>query len=603
MRPGETATLSVDVTLGSDWHIYSTTTPAGGPIPTEVRIEEGDRFRQVGAVIQPSPIWEYDPNFEIEVEYYGKSVTFALRVETRPGASLGESAIKGSITYMLCNPTSCLLPVSLPFAVSLQIVSGPPRSEYVPNASSTYSEMEQLDGVGSILDVGRAVSRGRLAFLSLAFTMGLIALLTPCVFPMIPITVSFFVKQESRSRVESVVKSAVYCLGIVLTFTGLGLLLAATLGASGANRFAANPLVNLLIAGLFVAFAFNLFGLYEIRLPSSLVSRLGKISGGSYGTILAMGLAFTFTSFTCTAPFVGTLLVLTSQGTWTWPLLGMLAFSAAFALPFFFLSLFPQGLAALPRSGSWLNSVKVVMGFLELAAALKFLSNVDLVLKWGILSREVFLAAWIAIFFVCAIYLLGKVRLPHDAPSNSVRPLRLVTSLGCLAFSLYLLSGLQGAPLGEFDAFLPPYGSSPVSKIRGGEDLSWQESYEEALSKAQRERKPVFIDFTGYACTNCRWMEANIFSEPDIRSMLKHFVLVQLYTDGVGEVYAQNRNFQEKRFGTVALPFYAVLSPADREVARFPGLTRDKQVFLRFLQIGLTEGAQAKRSFTPNRGI
>ncbi len=604
LRPGETATLWVDVELLPNWHIYSTTTPPGGPLPTEIRIESGDRFRQIGPVIQPKPVRDYDPNFEMNVEYFGESVKFGLRAEVVPGVPQGEAALKGSITYMLCDPSTCLPPTTLPFKVPLHIVAGPPREIYVTTIAPAAPGVEQLDGVGSILDVERAVSRGLLPFLSLAFSMGLIALLTPCVFPMIPITVSFFTKQANTDRAESVLKSLVYCLGIVFTFTGLGLLLAATLGASGANRFAANPFVNLLIAGLFVAFALNLFGLFEIRLPTGLVNRFGSVGGGGYWTILAMGFAFTLTSFTCTAPFVGTLLVLTSQGSWTWPLLGMLAFSAAFALPFFFLSLFPQGLASLPKSGGWLNSVKVVMGFLELAAAMKFLSNVDLVWKWGVLSREVFLATWIAIFAICAIYLLGKVRLPHDSPLESVGPVRLITSLGCLAFSLYLLSGLQGSPLGEFDAFLPPYGSQgSISNMRGGEDLSWEDNYEEALATARRDGRPIFIDFTGYACTNCRWMEANIFSEPDVRSMLGRFVLVQLYTDGVGDVYARNRDFQEVRFGTVALPFYAVLSPTDREIARFPGLTRDKALFLRFLQMGLAESAQAKLPQSLSKGI
>ncbi len=595
LRPGETVTVWIDVTLTEDWHIYSTTLPPGGPYPTEIRLEGSDDFRQVGPVIQPPPVKAYDPNFEIEVEYYPKEVRFGVRAEVSGAA--GQTRLKGLITYMLCNATSCLPPTTHTFELPLQIAAGAPRPQYVtglPPAASTAPDTEQFGGLGSVADVERAVSGGLGAFLYLAFTMGFLALLTPCVFPMVPITVSFFTKQENRSRADSVVRSLVYCAGIVVTFTGLGLLLAVTMGASGASLFAANPWVNLFITGLFIAFALSLFGLFEIRLPSSLLTRLSQVQGGSYGAILLMGFTFTLTSFTCTAPFVGALLVLTSQGAWTWPILGMLAFSAAFALPFFFLALFPQGLGALPQSGGWLNSVKVVMGFLELAAALKFLSNVDLVWGWGIISREVFLAAWVAIFILCGIYLLGKIRLPHDTPLESVGPLRLLNSLGCFAFSIYLFTGLFGAPLGELDAFFPPYGNQgSIAKIRGGEALTWQTDYEAALSEASSAQKPIFIDFTGYACTNCRWMEANIFPDPDVRSLLERYVRVQLYTDGLGEVYDHNRAFQETRFGTVALPFYAIISPKEEEIARFPGLTRDKSLFIRFLQKGISGALQA----------
>ena len=240
----------------------------------------------------------------------------------------------------------------------------------------------------------------------------------------------------------------------------------------------------------------------------------------------------------------------------------------------------------MPRSGGWLNSVKVVMGFLELAAALKFVSNVDLVWNWGLVSREVFLAIWIALFVVCGIYLLGKIRLPHDTPVESIGPFRLMSSVGCLAFSLILVTGLFGAPLGELDAFFPPYSQSGELASKGsanGPDLAWLEDMDEALSTAQDQGKLIFVDFTGYACTNCRWMEANVFTKPDIRRALGQYVRVQLYTDGQGERYDRNRAFQQDQFGTVALPFYVVLSAAGEEIVRFPGMTRDVGRFQQFL--------------------
>ena len=602
-RAGEILTVWIDVSLSSDWHIYSTTTPPGGPYPTEITLESNPSFRPIGRPIQPAPLVEYDPNFEMKVEYYGKSVRFGIQARVEENAIPGDAVLRGGVLYMLCNAFSCLPPTTHEFELPVIIEAGAARSAHIKSAAplggsaSGPQEEEPLDGTGSVADVDRAVNEGLGAFLYLSITMGLLALLTPCVFPMVPITVSFFTKQETGGRYDSVVKSLVYCGGIIVTFTGLGLVLAATLGVSGAALFAANPWVNLFITALFVAFALSLFGLFEIRLPHGLVNRLNQVQGGGYGAILLMGFTFTLTSFTCTSPFVGTLLVLTSQGTWTWPVLGMLAFSAAFALPFFFLALFPQGLSVLPKSGGWLNSVKVVMGFLELAAALKFLSNVDLVWNWGILSREVFIAGWIAIFVLCAFYLIGKIRLPHDSPLETVGPLRLMTSIGCTAFSFYLVTGLFGAPLGELDAFFPPYGSQgAIAKIRSGEELDWRGDYESALEEARITGKPVFVDFTGYACTNCRWMEANIFPDPEVSALLKRHVLVQLYTDGQGEKYERNRNFQQERFGTVALPFYAIMTPDDKVVTSFPGLTRDRDVFLQFVKRGLSGSARASVS-------
>ena len=585
-RIGEAVAVWIDVELSDDWHIYSATTPPGGPYPTEI-VLSGAGFRQVGAVIQPKPIVEYDPNFEMNVEYYHPKVRFEVRAEVGEGRP-GERVLSGEVIYMLCNATQCLPPNTYTFEVPVMVEAGPARAEYV--FSSVEAPAVPLDGTGSVADVERAITEGLSAFLYLSLWMGFLALLTPCVFPMIPITVSFFTKQETQSRRESVTKSLVYCGGIIFTFTGLGMVLAATLGASGAALFAANPWVNLLITAIFVAFALALFGLFEIRLPYGLLNKLNQVQGGSYGAILIMGFTFSLTSFTCTAPFVGTLLVLTAQGTWAWPILGMLVFSAAFASPFFFLALFPQALSSLPQSGGWLNSVKVVMGFLELAAALKFLSNVDLVWQWGIISREVFIAGWIAIFLLCGFYLLGKIRLPHDSVLDTIGPLRLLASSGCLAFGLYLMTGLFGAPLGEWDAFFPPYGSyGEIAKIRSGEpELTWRDDYEAGLAEAKAAGKPVFIDFTGYACTNCRWMEANIFPEKEVHALLKQFVRVQLYTDGRGEKYKRNRDLQEANFGTVALPLYAIMTPGGKEIAHFPGMTRDVDTFVSFLKQGLS---------------
>jgi thiol:disulfide interchange protein DsbD len=291
---------------------------------------------------------------------------------------------------------------------------------------------------------------------------------------------------------------------------------------------------------------------------------------------------------------VGTILVSASNGDWQKPLVGMLAYSAVFALPFFVLALAPQLLAQLPRAGGWMNSVKVAMGFLEVAAAMKFLSNVDLVWKWHIFTREVMLAVWIAIGVVLAFYLLGKFQLSHDSKPESIGAVRLASAVASLAIAFYLLTGLYGSPLGELESFLPPITENTKSGVqvtrrnqKASDELTWiTNDYQAALVKAKEENKPIFIDFTGYTCTNCRWMEANMFSKPAVSRELENYVLVRLYTDGEGEPYEDFQKMQEEKFSTVALPFYAVVKSTGERIKTFPGLTRDETEFLSFLKTG-----------------
>jgi thiol:disulfide interchange protein DsbD len=301
-----------------------------------------------------------------------------------------------------------------------------------------------------------------------------------------------------------------------------------------------------------------------------------------------MGLTFTLTSFTCTAPFIGTLLVMAAGGDWQWPLVGMLAFSTVFALPFFILALMPQWMASLPKSGGWLNAVKVLMAFLEVAAAMKFLSNVDLVWGWGIFTHDVVLASWVVIFVMMALYVLGLFRFAHDAPVQHVGIGRLATSLLCGTIGLWLMTGLVGKPLGELEAFLPPPPDalkSGVAIARASNELPWiMNDYEQALVVAKREGRRVFVDFTGYTCTNCRWMESNMFPREDVRARMSKFVLVRLYTDGEGEIFQQQQRLQQEKYKTVALPYYAIENADGTPVASFPGLTRDPAQFLGFLQ-------------------
>jgi thiol:disulfide interchange protein DsbD len=421
---------------------------------------------------------------------------------------------------------------------------------------------------------------------------------------MIPITVSYFLKHADGDHKRTIKLATVYSVGIIATFSALGMLLAVLFGAAGINLFAANPWVNLFIGALFLFFAFNLFGFYEISVPSSLLTKLDSITrteegkGSAYLGALLMGLTFTLTSFTCTSPFIGSLLVSTAQGDWKMPLLGMLAFSIVFALPFFVLAVAPRLLSSLPRSGGWLNSVKVVMGFLEIAAAMKFLSNVDLV--WGagfnetgvlnygkIFTRELVLIIWTVIGLGIVAYVLGFFKFKHDSPVKKITPLRIAFAALFFGLCIYLTTGVLGRKLGELESFLPPKNAKSMFNVLGNpnEELAWMTNdFQAALARARAENKKVFVDFTGYTCTNCRWMEANMFVLPEVREEMEKYVLVSLYTDGEGDVYERQQQFQQDTFSTVALPFYAVFDANGKPIATFPGLTRDKNEFVTFLR-------------------
>jgi thiol:disulfide interchange protein DsbD len=423
------------------------------------------------------------------------------------------------------------------------------------------------------------------AYIGLAAIMGALSLLTPCVFPMVPITVSYFTNRARKSRGEAVVQALVYGLGIILTFTAVGFTLAVGFGASGLNRFAADPWLNLAVTAMFIAFAASLFGVWEIALPSKLVNAASRADSGKgrvAGTLL-MGLAFTLTSFTCTAPFLGTLLVVASQGDWQWPLAGMLAFSAIFALPFVILAFVPQILASLPRSGPWLIAVKAVMGIVEIAAAMKFLSNVDLVWGWNIFTRNVVLGTWVVLAVVLVVYLAGLVKLGPVPRLGRPGAGRWALTAGAVALAVWLTSGLGGRRLGELEAFLPP---ADLSAMEG--ELHWDENnWDEVLAAATASDDRIFIDFTGYTCTNCRWMEANMFTRPDVMRELARYKRVRLYTDRPGEPYRGYQTMQEQLFQTVALPLYAVMTPDGKPLVYFSGLTRDPAEFIAFLRAGL----------------
>lgn len=602
-RNSETAILNFDLKVEKNFHIYSTD-PNIALNPTSTEFYDTTYFEVIGILEEPAPIIKYDPNFEQDMGIHKKSFTLSQKLKLVSNLDPGEYEIKGSLNYLACDPVKCI-PKWDDFSVILMIEDGPPRLDNVANVTPWYSlyamdddntddEVEKTGKEDADSMIDEAISKGLGSFILLSISMGFLALLTPCVFPMIPITVSFFTKIGETSGQSPLKSATIYTLGIITIFTSLGLALAFTIGATGANQIASSPWINLFIAGLFIYFAMSLFGYYEIELPSVLrqFSMKQEQRGGNIG-ILFMAMTFTLTSFTCTVQFVGLLLVAASQGEYFWPGLGMVLFASAFALPFFFLALFPQYLAKLPKSGGWLNSVKVTMGFLELGAALKFISNTDLVWQWGLFTRPVVLASWVVISVLMGIYLLGKIQLPHDTKLDIVGVPRLMLSTLFLSFGLYISTGLFGQPIhGLIDSYLPPdfaYASGQASnnKLTGSDgNLLWVESFSEGLEISRASDKPVFIDFTGYTCTNCRWMETNVFEEPQVQDLFANFVLVRLFTDR-GPLAREYQKMEVERFGTAALPFYVILSPKDKELARFPGMDPNVSKFVAFLEKGL----------------
>ena len=567
IRQGEVALITLDTELEYGWHIYAIYDVPDGPESTTVRIE-GSIVNQVGRIIEPQPIEDFDEGFMIITKYHENKPQFKIPVQISNDTPLGSYNLKSTVRYQVCNEGLCYPPNEYTQNIKLNVVEGPIRNDYAI-VNFDFDKKSILDITNN--KVG--------SFLLLSLSMGFLALLTPCVFPMIPITISFFLKRGEDKNTSPVKGALVYMLGIVMTFTLLGMLLAIFLGASGATQLASNPYVNLFIAFLFIYFAFSLFGFYEIDLPQSLKRfSLQRENSEGYAGILFMALTFTLTSFTCTVAFMGLILVAASQGEWFWPIIGMLMFSLAFASPFFLLALFPHYLTKMPQSGGWLNSVKVIMGFLEIAAAFKFISNTDLVWQWDIFTYEVVLSCWSIIMALCSIYIVGYIRFKNDSKIEFSYQ-RSLLSIAFLALSLYLLSGNFGYAInGTIESYLPPK--------KEYSNLDWVHSLEEGFELAKEDNRNIFIDFTGVTCTNCRWMETNIFKQESVEQLMKQFVLVSLYTDA-GENYLEKRQYQIDRFQTAALPYYVILDKEDSIIGEFPGMSRNVDDFIEFLESGL----------------
>jgi len=592
--PGGKVLLRMAGHIEDGWHLYSMSTPAA--IPTKIQLAPNPAIEKVRA-LQPQPKRAFDANFNSDTETYEGDVAFLLELELKKDAPAGPTELSLSARYQTCNPKMC---VPSKWSGTATLTVDPAASPAAIVIPAGFSEPQVP--VPSQPSTTAPPAEGLLAFLAVAFGFGLASIFTPCVFPMIPITMSYFLNRQSGGRRESIVQALVFCLGIIVLFSGLGLATTAILGPFGIVTLGSNPWVNGFISALFIAFGLSLLGAFEITIPSVILTRLNRSAdqGGFLGSML-MGLTFSLASFACVGPFVGTLLAASVSGGKTRPLIGMVTFATGLALPFFLLAVFPSYLKRMPRSGGWMARVKVVMGFVILAASLKYLSSLDQVLQLGFITRERFLAAWIVLFAMAGLYLLGFVRLEGIKPDENMGLGRLLSGVALLIFAISLLPGMFGGKLGDLDAYVPLGTQSTGLGGPGGESaLVWMKNqYREALDRARREGKLVLVNFTGYACTNCHWMKANMFTRPEIAAAMKNFVLVELYTDGTDAESEANQKVQLAKFNTVAIPFYAILDPDEKVLATFPGSTSDAAEFLAFLNKPAPAAAPAVNAAAP----
>ena len=614
-RPPGEVELRVHAQLEEGWHTYSVTQPPdNAATATNITVDGVVGLDSSEAPFQAYPPAEIKrPTDDIYQEVHHGEVTWVKTLTIADDATSGQIGVTGALTFQACTERQCLRPETISFALSGDIADLPVADPLVQVAGkagdSADAKTPAAADTNADSEMGDLRSQGLVPFLLAAFVAGFGALLTPCVFPMVPITVSFFLKQSEKKHHRPVTTALLYCFGVVITFTVLGLLMAAIFGATSINQLANNPWLNLTIAAVLIFFGANLLGMFEIRIPGWLLTwTAGKEQQGGILGVLFMSLTFTLVSFTCTFAFAGALLVWAAKGEFYWPILGMLAFSTAFSLPFFFLALFPSFLHKLPKSGGWMNTVKVTMGLIEVGAAFKFFSVADL--AWNpspiFFDYSLVVSAWMVIAICTGLYLLGLIRLPHDTPVETVSVIRLAAAVWFLGFAGYLASGLYGANPPEswvwdqIAAIAPPR----VSEAQEGDigpylehdGLRYALDYDRALEFAQQEAKPVFIDFTGVNCVNCRLMEKKL-ARPQNRERLAKFVRVQLYTDNVPGVsdeelvermLEKNRTLQETWFGDVTLPAYAIVTPDGENIlVRFKGQEVVDGEFTEFLDAGL----------------
>lgn len=607
-------------TIDSGWHLYSQNVPEDGPIPTTFSYhDESGTFKLVGNTKEEEGHTIDDPVFDMKIKFFEKQAVFEQNIEFIESIN----KISGTVEFMVCDDTRCLPPteVELVFNLPIDAVNPSGKTEGTSTIVAKSSKSESKKGLWGIFFI--------------AFLSGFAALLTPCVFPLIPMTVSFFTKQ-SKTKAAGIKNAIIYGISIIIIYVLLGTLVSLIFGADALNALSTNVWFNIAFFILLLIFAVSFLGAFEIMLPNSWANKVDKQAdrGGLIG-IFFMALALAIVSFSCTGPIVGTLLVeAASGGSQVGPIVGMLGFSLAIALPFALFAAFPGWLNSLPKSGGWLNTVKVVLGFLELALAFKFLSNADLVLQLHWLEREVFIAIWITIFGTLALYLFGKIQLPHDSPLTHISVGRLSLGMLVLSFTIYMIPGLWGAPLNLISAFPPPqhYSESPYGvgytqlgsgNVQGGDydevpegahlmpphNILAFNDYDKGLAYAKKVGKPIMIDFTGHACVNCRKMEQNVWVKPKVLDILKNdVVLISLYVDDkrklqdgdivdsklkpgkklkyIGQKWSE---FQSIKYKTNSQPFYVLMDHNEEDLIVPVAYTPDVDEYYDWLKAGVSK--------------
>jgi thiol:disulfide interchange protein DsbD len=627
--------LVMEGKIEDEWHVYSQFTPADGPIPAEFKFKDAKgNFELIGKTKESPYKKQYNDVFEVDEYYFEKKVTFTQKVKiTNPKLT----SIKASIDYQVCKEVCINQDYTFTFSLPKIEIKGQVLDMPVTDINVTTADtidQKEIDSVitkkkseikKEILEPKPEEEKGLWTIFFLAFLGGFAALLMPCIFPMIPMTVSFFTKQ-SKSKAEGVRNAIIYGLSIIVIYVILGSLITAIFGAEALNELSTSVWFNLIFFLLLVVFALSFLGAFEIVLPSSWATKIDSQAdkGGILG-IVFMALALAVVSFSCTGPIVGTLLVESASKGGIAPIVGMFGFSLAIALPFMLFAMFPGWLNSMPKSGGWLNTVKVSLGFLELAFAFKFLSNADLVLQKHWLERELFIAIWIAIFGAWALYLFGKYMLPHDYErADKIGVGRLIMAVLVTTFTFYMIPGLWGAPLKILSGLTPPinyaesvsgFGNNagnktdlPENAHLGPHGIIAFEDYEHGLAYAKQVNKPVLLDFTGDACANCRKMEDNVWSDASILPILKEkVVLISLYCDRKIELPKEQQyvskttgkevvtignkwtDFQITRYKSNSQPLYVILDTNGNDLSKPIAFTFDKQEYLTWLKDGISK--------------
>ena len=643
-------------TADKGWHLYDMNLPEGGPVSTSFTFETLNGAELIGQPV-PSvkPTTVYDEQFAMNLRWYPGTVSFIQKLKVTDPAKF---KVEGEVEFMACNDETCLPPDQIPFSFDKKSIHVDPA--LAANSSTTEVDKEDATTVqpdtqvvaedaselntpdptaketpattspkasdsltdspnlwSPVIDQLKAfgdstVSAADTSWLFIffaGFLGGLIALLTPCVWPMIPMTVSFFLKR-TKDRKKAIRDAITYGLSIIVIYLVMGLLITGIFGASALNDLSTNAIFNILFFLLLVVFAVSFFGAFELVLPASWTSKLDSKADSTTGRLSIFFMSFTLVlvSFSCTGPIIGTLLVqAASMGTAVGPAIGMFGFALALSIPFSVFAIFPNMLQSMPKSGGWLNSVKVVLGFLELALALKFLSVADLAYGWRLLDREAFIVLWIVIFSLLGVYLLGKIKFSHDSEVKYVSVPRLFMAIISFAFAIYMVPGLWGAPLKAISAFAPPLYTQDFNLYKNEVHAAFDD-YESGMAYAKKVNKPVMIDFSGFGCVNCRKMEASVWTDPKVKQMLENdYVLITLMVDDKTklpqpiEIQENGKTrklktisdkwsyLQRSKFGSNAQPFYILLNDEGQPLGPSYAFNEDVSKYIQFLQNGLKE--------------